>query len=89
MAHEAPETSAVTTMSCGGRFVESAALAQNPSALLQPADALVHQAKRGGRNQVWSETLKRRSGHFECPREECANCRKENLTSEPSFSSGA
>ena len=68
MAQEAPETSAVITMSCKGRFVESAALAQNPSALLQPADALLHKAKREGRNQVWAATLKRRSGHFECPR---------------------
>lgn len=88
MAQEAPETSLVITMSCRGRFVESAALAQDPSALLQPADALLHKAKREGRNQVWIATLKRRSGHFECPREEWAYCRKENLTSETSFSSG-
>jgi diguanylate cyclase (GGDEF)-like protein len=57
IAHEASETSAVITISCGGIFLETTALAENPSALLQHADALLYKAKREGRNQVWTETL--------------------------------
>jgi diguanylate cyclase (GGDEF)-like protein len=57
IAHEASDTSEVITVSCGGIFVESTALAENPPALLQHADALLYKAKREGRNQVWTETL--------------------------------
>jgi diguanylate cyclase (GGDEF)-like protein len=57
IAHEASDTSKVITVSCGGIFVETTALAENPSALLQRADALLYKAKREGRAQVWAETL--------------------------------
>lgn len=57
IVHEASDTSGVITMSCGGILVDRTELAENPSALLQHADALLYKAKREGRNQVWTETL--------------------------------
>jgi diguanylate cyclase (GGDEF)-like protein len=57
IAHESSDTFKVITISCGGVFVETTALAENPSALLQQADVLLYKAKREGRNQAWTETL--------------------------------
>jgi diguanylate cyclase (GGDEF)-like protein len=55
--HEPSATSDVVTISCGGIVVSETSLAEDPTVLLQRADALLYKAKREGRNRISVETV--------------------------------
>jgi PleD family two-component response regulator len=56
LPHWSQSKTATRNSNRGQAKIETTALAENPSALLQHADAPLYKAKREGRNQVWTKT---------------------------------